>query len=132
MADFIGRTNFLDGQVDGNQIVFSGFTVPLGSAPDFADLTGAASFSVRPQTIDISPERAPSNDGGWWVRGKVAERAYLGEYWEYLVRPDGCDLRLRVTTPPTTVYEAEQAVWLRIDPKRIARVPSPLADGKAP
>jgi iron(III) transport system ATP-binding protein len=130
VAGFIGRTNFLDGQVDGNQIVFGGFTVPLASAPESAGLSGAASFSVRPQTIGIALER--SDDAGWWVRGKVAERAYLGEYWEYVVRPEGGDLKLRVTTPPTTVYEADQAVWVRIDPARIARVPSPLAEGKAP
>ncbi len=132
VAGFIGRTNFLDGQVSSNQIVFSGFTVPLASAPDWTELTGAASFSVRPQTIDIALERASSDDAGWWIRGKVAERSYLGEYWEYVVRPDGGNLRLRVTTPPTTVYEAEQAVWVRIDPARIARVPSPLSEGNDP
>ncbi len=123
VAGFIGRTNFLDGRVDGSQIVFPGFTVPVASAPDAAGLTGAVSFSVRPQTIDVAPERA---DGpGWWVAGQIAERSYLGEYWEYVVRPDGSDLKLRVTTPPTTVYEAGQAVWARIDPSRIARVPAP-------
>ncbi len=128
VAGFIGRTNFLDGQVDGNRIVFPGFTVPLASAPDFANLSGAASFSVRPQTIEIAAGR--SGDTGWWIEGKVTERAYLGEYWEYVVRPLNSDLRLRVTTPPTTIYEAEQAVWVCIDPARIARVPSPAAEGK--
>ena len=129
VAGFIGRTNFLDGQVDGNQIVFSGFTVPLGSAPDSASLRGAASFSVRPQTIDMMRERLAADASGWWVRGKVTERAYLGEYWEYVVRPEGADLRLRITTPPTAVYDAEEVVWVRIDPARIALVPSPAAEG---
>ncbi len=127
VAGFIGRTNFLDGQVDGDQIVFPGFTVPLGSAPDSASLSGAASFSVRPQTIEIASSR--SDGAGWWVEGKVTERAYLGEYWEYVVRPVNGDLKLRVTTPPTTIYEVEQAVWVRIDPARVARVPSPAAEG---
>ena len=125
VAGFIGRTNFLDGRVDGDRIVFPGFTAPLGSAPDSAGLAGAASFSVRPQTIEIAPER--SDAPGWWVEGKVIERAYLGEYWEYVVRPVDGDLRLRVTTPPTTIYEADRSVWVRIDPTRIARVPSPTA-----
>ena len=127
VAGFIGRTNFLDGRVEGSQIVFPGFSVPLGSAPDSASLTGATSFSVRPQTIELAANRA--DDGGWWIEGRIAERAYLGEYWEYTVRPLESDLKLRVTTPPTTVYEAEQTVWVRVDPARIARVPSPAAEG---
>ena len=128
VAGFIGRTNFLDGQVDGDRIVFPGFTVPLSSAPDAAGLHGEASFSVRPQTIDIAASQ--SDRPGWWVEGTVTERAYLGEYWEYVVRPAGGDLRLRVTTPPTTIYDTDQAVWVRIDPARIARVPSPSNEGK--
>ncbi len=129
VAGFIGRTNFLDGRVDGGQIVFPGFTVPLGSVPDSRGLTGPISFSVRPQTIEIATGRGASTDAGWWVRGTVTERSYLGEYWEYVVRPDGGDLRLRVTTPPMTVYDAGQAVWVRIDPDRAAPVPSPANGG---
>src|SRR5277367_2990606 len=34
VAGFIGRTNFLDGTVEGGQIVFTGFTLPAGLAPD--------------------------------------------------------------------------------------------------
>jgi iron(III) transport system ATP-binding protein len=123
VAGFIGRTNFLDGRVDGDRIVFPGFTAPLASAPESARMSGPVSFSVRPQTIDVAPERTDAP--GWWVAGLIAERSYLGEYWEYVVRPDGSDLKLRVTTPPTTVYEGGQTVWARIDPTRIARVPAP-------
>ncbi len=129
VAGFIGRTNFLDGMVDGNRIVFSGFTVPLGSVPEFGGLLGEASFSVRPQMIDIATHR--SDEAGWWVEGRIAERAYLGEYWEYVVRPVGSSLRIRVTTPPTTVHGPDEAVWLRIDPARAARVPAPSAGGTA-
>jgi len=128
VAGFIGRTNFLDGRIDGGQIVFPGFAVPAASAPDSAGVSGAISFSVRPQTIEIAPDR--SDRDGWWVAGCIAERAYLGEYWEYVVRPEGSDAKLRVTTVPTTVYEAGQTVWVRIDPSRIARVPAPDSVGK--
>jgi hypothetical protein len=60
----------------------------------------------------------------------VTERAYLGEYWEYVVRLREGDLKLRVTTPPTTIYEADRQVWVRIDPTRIARVPAPTVEDK--
>ncbi len=130
VAGFIGRTNFLDGQVEGGQIVFPGFTVPSASVSGFSAMRGPASFSVRPQTIEIAGERGPAEDAGWWVRGTVTERSYLGEYWEYVVQPDGSDLRLRVTTPPMVAYDGGRMVWLRIDPDRIAHVPSPAAGGE--
>jgi iron(III) transport system ATP-binding protein len=80
---------------------------------------------VRPQTIAIHRQAPPAPDGGWWVRGRITERAYLGEYWEYVVNPPDCALRLRVSTPPTTVYDIAETVWLEIDPTRVARIPAP-------
>jgi iron(III) transport system ATP-binding protein len=127
VAGFIGRTNFLDGRIDGDQIVFPGFTVPRASVPEAGGLAGEASFSVRPQMIEIATQRLDSP--GWWVEGRIAERAYLGEYWEYAVRPVGSALKIRVTTPPTTIHGADDVVWLRIDPERAARVPAPSAEG---
>jgi len=124
VAGFIGRTNFLDGRVDGNQIVFPGFTVPKALAPDAASLTGEASFSVRPQSIGISQDQ-PDPARSWPVRGKIIERAYLGEYWEYGVQPEGSDQRIRVSTAPNVAHAVGDAVWLEIDPGRIARVPGP-------
>ena len=123
VAGFIGRTNLLDGKRDGNRIVFPGFDVPAGNAPA-GDMPGA-SFSVRPQTIVL--HAAPPADRGrtWWVAGKIEERAYLGEYWEYVVRPAGSDLRVRVSTPPNDMHAVAEDVWMEIDPARIAPIPGP-------
>ncbi len=126
VAGFIGRTNFLDGTLDGGSIAFPGFTVRADLAPDSGSLTRDASFSVRPQNIVIhrGAPAAPVN-GGWWVQGRIAERAYLGEYWEYVVRPPESDLRLRVIAAPGEVYDADESVWLEIDPRSVARIPGP-------
>jgi iron(III) transport system ATP-binding protein len=122
VAAFIGRTNILDGRRDGNQIVFDGFSLPA-----MAEAAGT-SFSVRPQTIGLH-RSAPANPGqGWWIEGRVTERAYLGEYWEYVVRPTGSPLRLRVSTPPSDTFATDEAVWLELDPRRIAPVPGPEGD----
>jgi len=59
------------------------------------------------------------------VQRQIAERAWLGEYREYVVRVGKSDLLLRVSTAPTNVYDAGETVWLEIDPQRIARIPSP-------
>ena len=120
VAGFIGRTNLLDGKRDGNRIVFPGFDVPGGNAT-----AGDTSFSVRPQTI-VLHDSPPSDRGAdWWIEGKIEERAYLGEYWEYVVRPVNSDLRLRVSTPPTDMHAIDREVWMEIDPSRIAPIPGP-------
>jgi ABC-type Fe3+/spermidine/putrescine transport system ATPase subunit len=124
VAGFVGRTNFLDGTVDGGMIVFPGFAVRADLAADAASFHGRASFSVRPQTIAIHRTAPTDANGAWWVEGRIAERAYLGEYWEYVVQLAESDVRLRVSTSPQAVYDTGDAVWLEIDPQRIARVPS--------
>lgn len=120
VAGFIGRTNLLDGKRDGNRIVFPGFDVSIGCI-----MSGDTSFSVRPQTI-VLHDSAPADQGDrWWIAGTIVERAYLGEYWEYVVRPANSDLRLRVSTPPTDVHAIDRAVWMEIDPGRVAPIPPP-------
>ena len=69
--------------------------------------------------------RRPIAAAAWWVAGTIEERAYLGEYWEYVVRPADSDLRLRVSTPPTDMHAIDRAVWMEIDPARIAPIPGP-------
>ena len=129
VAGFIGRTNFLDGTVEDGRIVFDGFTLPAALARDAAALPKQASFSIRPQTIGMERTRPLDPDSGWWVEGTVVERAYLGEYWEYAVRPVNSGARIRVTTEPLTIHEVNETVWLRLDPARAARVPGPEGAG---
>jgi iron(III) transport system ATP-binding protein len=128
VAGFIGRTNFLDGTVEGGRIAFDGFSLPAYLAPDAATLPRHASFSIRPQTIVIQRESPVAPDAGWWIDGVIVERAYLGEYWEYLVRPNNSGGRIRVTTEPLAIHEVSEAVWLCLDPTRAARVPGPEGD----
>ncbi len=123
VAGFIGRTNFLDGVRDGGQIVFPGFIVPAGLAPGTRERT--PSFSVRPQSIGLHTAAPPDPGRCWWVRGRVVERAYLGEYWDYVVEPAEGGLRIRVSAAPTEVHAVSDEVWLEIDPARAAPIPPP-------
>jgi iron(III) transport system ATP-binding protein len=123
VAGFIGRTNLLDGKRDGDRIVFPGFDVPAASAP--AGETPGTSFSIRPQTI-VLHDGLPDQPGpAWWVAGTIEQRAYLGEYWEYVVRLNDSDVRLRVSTAATDVHAIDRVVWMEIDPARIAPIPGP-------
>jgi iron(III) transport system ATP-binding protein len=125
VAGFIGRTNLLDGRREGDRIEFPGFDVPAAGAPACA--SGGASFSVRPQTIALHDAPPAEPGGAWWIAGTIEERAYLGEYWEYVVRPANSPLRLRVSTPPTEMHDINRPVWMRIDPGHIAPIPEPRA-----
>jgi iron(III) transport system ATP-binding protein len=122
VAGFIGRTNFLDGTAAGGQIALPGAVVPASLLPE-AVPPGKVSFSVRPSSIAIH-DAAGEPGACWWIEGRVSERAYLGEHWDYVVQPDSGP-GLRVTAPPTRVQAVGDRVWLAIDPRRIARIPTP-------
>lgn len=125
VAGFIGRTNFLDGTLRGNMIAFDGFALRADLAPEVATLPAQASFSIRPQTIGIHRAAPADVTAGWWIAGRIVERAYLGENWDYVVQPEGSSVRLRASAPPMDMHETGASVWLQIDPTRAARIPPP-------
>jgi iron(III) transport system ATP-binding protein len=92
VAGFIGRTNFVER--DGG------------------------TYSIRPQAIGLSASK-PSAHG---VEAEIVDRAYLGEYWDYQVKPLGETKALRVSTMPTALFDLGQRVWLEIDPAAMVRV----------
>src|SRR5207244_1705680 len=100
VAGFIGRTNFLDGACDGGTVSFDGFAVARGAIPDSLPPNGNVTFSVRPQSMRLSRGKPPGDDGRIHALVTVVERAYLGEFWDYIVTPHGGGLRLKVTAPP--------------------------------
>jgi iron(III) transport system ATP-binding protein len=92
VAGFIGRTNFVER--DG------------------------ATYSLRPQSIGLSLARPAANG----VEAEIVDRAYLGEHWDYQVKPLGETRPLRVSTGPNAIFELSQRVWLEIDPAAMVRV----------
>jgi ABC-type Fe3+/spermidine/putrescine transport system ATPase subunit len=81
------------------------------------------SFSVRPQAISLHDRMPDVHGAAWWVPGRIAERAYLGEYWEYVVCVPDSPLRLRVNTAPAESRDVGQEVWMRIDPAQVVVIP---------
>jgi iron(III) transport system ATP-binding protein len=92
VAGFIGRTNFVER--DGG------------------------TYSLRPQAIGLSTDK-PSTHG---VEAEIVDRAYLGEHWDYQVKPLGEARPLRVSTAPNAIFQLNQRVWLEIDPAAMVRV----------
>jgi iron(III) transport system ATP-binding protein len=114
VAGFIGRTNLLEGEV-----VFDHFAIARRAFAEPAALAGRVSFSLRPQSIGLHRQPPPA-DRVSVVQGQVTQRAYLGEHWDYTVRPAGSALALRVTARPHEVFEVDEKVWLELDPRQMA------------
>lgn len=80
-------------------------------------------LSVRPQGIAIHRQPPPSAaERRPVLPGRIAERVFLGETWDYVVQPRESGLRLRVAAPPLQVHEVGEAVWLGFDPRQMAPV----------
>jgi ABC-type Fe3+/spermidine/putrescine transport system ATPase subunit len=119
VAGFIGRTNLLEGEVRGEEVVFDHFAIARRAFAEPAALAGRVSFSLRPQSIGLHRQPPPA-DRASVVPGQVTQRAYLGEHWDYTVRPAGSALALRVTARPHEVFEVDEKVWLELDPRQMA------------
>jgi iron(III) transport system ATP-binding protein len=119
VAGFIGRTNFLEGTLDGSDVRFDGFSA-AASRLEGANGAGALLYSLRPQAIGLSSQKP--NGGSLAVEAEIAGRSYLGEYWDYQARPLGGAKPVRVSTGPNAVFEVGSRVWLEIDPAAMVRV----------
>ncbi len=122
VAGFIGRTNFVDGEVRGDEVVFDHFAIARRLFPEGAGLRGRVSFSLRPQGIHLHRARPAAAEEACLIPGTVVQRAYLGEHWDYAVRPRDSALSLRVTARPHEVFEVDEAVWLELDPRQLAHI----------
>ena len=122
VAGFIGRTNFLDGEVRGGEVAFDGFAIARARFAEPAALSGRVAFSLRPAEHSPPPRAARRDRPATVIPGAIAQRAYLGEYWDYAVRPAGSALSLRVTARPHEVFEVGAKVWLELDPPQLAPI----------
>jgi iron(III) transport system ATP-binding protein len=63
-----------------------------------------------------------ARDGCLSVGVTVVERAYLGEHWDYVVRPRESALTLRVTTSPMDDFPIGASAWLEFEPRQMALI----------
>ena len=121
VAGFIGRTNFLAGTRAGPDIGFDGFSVPAARVPDLPPNAGGGSgveieFSIRPQSLQLARSSAALSDGFVNVAGAITQRSFLGEHWDYTFAPYQAVARLKVSTPPSIVFEIGEGATLVVDP----------------
>jgi iron(III) transport system ATP-binding protein len=108
-------------QIDPPQILYgrpkSRFVAGFIGRTNFVERNGAV-FSLRPQSIGLSDAKPAANG----VEAEIVDRAYLGEHWDYQVKPLGDAKPLRVSTGPNATFEIGRRVWLEIDPAAMVRV----------
>jgi ABC-type Fe3+/spermidine/putrescine transport system ATPase subunit len=122
VAAFIGRTNFLEGRRKGETLQFSGFALSADRLlRSKAGSSERSVFSVRPQSITLR-SRPPDSNSDCVIPATIAQRAYLGEVWDYVVRAKNSELRLKVTAPSAQAFDVGTDVWMELDPAQMAEV----------
>ena len=111
VAGFIGVSNFLDCDVNGNQVTIAGeMTIEI---PVKKEYQGKGKLSARPEQLFFSETGMP---------GKVLFSTFLGDFIEYEVELDnGQSLIVNEYTKDTaSVHEDGEKVFLSFDPNRIS------------
>ena len=121
VAGFIGRTNFIEGTSDGQKISFDGFALPRAAFEEDLPKGVKAVFSVRPHSMRLS-DRPLTAANGSAVGVVVLERAFLGENWDYVVKPSEGASTLRVTTSPMDDFAVGATAWLEFEPRQMALI----------
>jgi ABC-type Fe3+/spermidine/putrescine transport system ATPase subunit len=127
VANFIGRTNFLEARCDDTDVVFDGFSIAREQfGPRGLKFPGQVTFSLRPQSIGIERRQGnkgtPRDETFLRMPATVLEAAFFGEYWEYVVAIGAGAQRLRVVCRPNETFDAGQEVLLNVDPQQMAPV----------
>ncbi len=126
VAEFIGKTNLIDGVAEGpNRVARGRLRLRVASA----DLEPGAPvvISIRPHLIEIGPaEPAPAAGiDANVLTGTVQRSSYLGDAVDYQVEIDEGGIVLRVAGPTPPRVRAGERVRLRVAPASCV----PLADG---
>lgn len=122
VAEFIGRSNILHGTVDRDGISFGSFDVPLsGIRPPHASDKRAV-YAIRAQNLRLHAAKPPVGDAQVWIHGRIVERAFHGETWEYTFQDEHGRNRLRVSAPSVQSIPLMERSWLALDPAALVPV----------
>lgn len=110
VADFIGETNFLGGQVDGGRV-----RIGTGDMLDvqLSGQTGDVTLAIRPEQIQLG-----TADAG--LTAKITEATYMGTDTHYTVSlSDGSQIVARVQSNSVGAFKVGDTVGIGIDTKAV-------------
>ena len=119
VAEFVGDTNLVDGEVVGREQGKLRVNTVLGElvADDRGLTDSQISLSIRPEHIRIVTEQAR---GANRLRGTVVQTTFLGEASEHLLKVAGATLKV-VSFPPRFAPPSEMVV--EFDPSDVVILP---------
>jgi len=102
VADFVGTSNFFDGDLDGNLVSgkWGKFLVSKNAISNLPFSKGAVSISIRPEKIHIykNDSSIPSDiEKTNLKKGKIAVVTFLGVIVRSLIKVDGKDIIVDIT-----------------------------------
>ena len=127
VAEFIGRTNLVDGRVAEPGVAARGTLRLRLASPGPAPGTPLV-VSIRPHEIELVLARRGAPAGANTLAGVVQRTSYLGDAVDYHVGVNGSDVVLRVTASPPARHAAGDTVTLAIAPEACV----PLTDAVEP
>jgi iron(III) transport system ATP-binding protein len=127
VAEFIGRTNLIDGVAEETNSVVRG-ALRLRVAAGELRRGEAVAISIRPHQIELRPTTTSpaGGDGENVLRGTVLRASYLGDGVDYQVQLADGDTILRVAGPTPLRARPGESVSLRIP--AAACIPLPAED----
>jgi len=129
VAEFIGKTNLIDGVAAARDTVRRG-ALSLRVASAGLEPGARVAVSIRPHQIELvaPPGDRAAEAGTNELRGTVRRASFLGDSVDYQVQVAGSDVVLRVAAPTARRLRPGESVGLRIDPAACV----PLADAGEP
>ena len=128
VAEFVGLTNRLAGDVRGGRVTVRGLTLPL---VDRSTPEGPAAALVRPEAVELSADTA--DDSGPLV-GTVIATTFLGATSRITVDLGDATIMAQLDTSEASALPAGSRVSLRIreDPVLVAQIAPPAALAEEP
>jgi iron(III) transport system ATP-binding protein len=127
VADFIGTTNFFEGEVLGRAAEPDRYRVrsPLGDLTVHSDALLAAStkvvVSVRPEDVELTEEAAPVDGRLNVCSGMVDQKVFLGDFVDFQVRVG--DYTLLSRAHPSLRTPIGDPINVRMDPEKCVALP---------
>ena len=118
VAEFIGRTNLIEGVAVGSRTIAVGNTLRFSVDGEQLEADERVLLSVRPHEVRLGPGTldSPSPGTSNIFQGTIARASYLGTTVDYEVRIGGSDVVIRATAPDALRLAVGEIVTVSIDP----------------
>jgi len=121
VAEFIGRTNLLEGVAVSPDAVACG-PLRLRVAPVGLEPGARVVVSIRPHAVELVADGGVGSASNT-LDGVVKRASFLGESVDYEIALAGTDVVIRATTPATRRLRPGQRVTLHVDPEACVPLP---------